>query len=223
VYREIARRVPIIAISQSQASTATADIPIAGVIHHGLDITAFPFTARSGDYWLFLGRMSPTKGAHVAARVARKTGERLLIAAKMREPDERRYYEEQVRPLLDDRVVYAGEIGGREKLDLLEGARGLLNPISWPEPFGLVMIEALACGTPVLAFPSGAAPEIVRHGVTGFLCTDEEDMVRRLHGVDRLDRRACRASVEKSFSTERMVADHLALYKRLLAHERVAA
>jgi glycosyltransferase involved in cell wall biosynthesis len=128
-----------------------------------------------------------------------------------------------VRPLLDDRVVYAGEVGGKEKLDLLAGARGLLNPIGWCEPFGLVMIEAMACGTPVLAFPSGAAPEIVRHGVTGFLCADEADMVRRLGEVDRIDRQACRVSVEESFSTERMVLDHLALYERLLVGERAAA
>jgi glycosyltransferase involved in cell wall biosynthesis len=223
VYREIGRRVPIIAISRAQASTAIADIPIAGVIHHGLDPGGFPFRATPGDYWLFLGRMNPDKGAHRAARVAREAGVRLVIAAKMREPEERRYFEERVRPLLDDRVVYAGEVGGTEKLELLAGARGLVNPIRWPEPFGLVMIEALACGTPVLAFRSGAAPEIVRDGITGFLCADEADMARRLREVERLDRRACRGSVEESFSTERMVVDHLALYERLLVRDQVAA
>jgi glycosyltransferase involved in cell wall biosynthesis len=223
VYREIGRRVPIIAISRSQAATAPPEIPIAGVIHHGIDPAGFPFRAAPDDYWLFLGRMNPEKGPHRAALVAREAGVRLVIAAKMREPEEHRYFDDQVRPLLDDRVVYAGEVGGQEKLDLLAGARGLLNPIRWPEPFGLVMIEALACGTPVLAFPSGAAPEIVCDGVNGFLCVDEADMVRRLPHVARLDRRGCRASVEASFSTERMVADHLALYERLTARKQVAA
>jgi glycosyltransferase involved in cell wall biosynthesis len=223
VYGAIGQRVPIIAISHAQAGTATPNIPIAAVIHHGIDAANFPFSARPGDYWLFLGRMNAMKGPHRAARVAREAGVRLVIAAKMREPEECRYFEEQVRPLLDDRVVYVGEVSGQEKLELFAGARGLLNPIRWPEPFGLVMIEALACGTPVLTFPSGAAPEIVRDGVTGFLCADEADMVRRLRDVDRLDRRACRVTVEESFSTERMVADHLALYETLMVREPAAA
>lgn len=222
VYGEIGRRVPIIAISRSQAAAA-ADIPIAGVIHHGIDTAEFPFRETPDDYWVFLGRMNQTKGPDRAAEVAREAGVRLVIAAKMREPEERRYFEERVRPLLGDRVVYVGEVGGREKLDLLAGARGLLNPIRWPEPFGLVMVEALACGTPVLAFPSGAAREIVTHGVNGFLCADEADMVRRMGEVDRIDRRACRESVESSFSIDRMVNDHLALYERLAARKQVAA
>ena len=222
VYRVIAQRVPVIAVSASQAASA-AGIPIAGVIHHGVSVAEFPFGDSPGDYLLFLGRMSPTKGADRAARIARAAGQRLVIAAKMREPEEHRYFEEQVEPLLDDRVVYIGEVGGRDKLELLSGARGLLNPIGWPEPFGLVMIEALACGTPVLAFPNGAAPEIVRHGVTGFLCADEADMVRCLRQVDRLDRAACRASVTASFSVERMVAAHLEFYASLLERTEVAA
>ena len=146
-----------------------------------------------------------------------------MIAAKMREPEERRYFDEFVRPLLGDHVVYLGEVGGKEKLELLAGARGLLNTIRWPEPFGLVMIEALACGTPVLAFPSGAAPEIIRDGMTGFLCANEADMVRRVHDVDVLDRVACRRSVEESFSAERMVADHLELYEHQILRQRMAA
>ena len=215
-YAAIAERVPIIAISAAQARTAPG-IPIAQVIHHGVDPCRFPFGARAGDYALFLGRMNPAKGAHRAARIARAAGTRLVIAAKMHVPGERRYFEERVRPLLDEDVVYVGEVGGQEKLELLAGARALVNPIAWPEPFGLVMIEALACGTPVLAFPNGAAPEIVRHGVTGFLCADEADMAARLRGVDELDRRACRASVEASFTAERMVAAHLELYDAVLA------
>jgi glycosyltransferase involved in cell wall biosynthesis len=218
----IADRVAVIAISAAQARTA-AGLPIAGVIHHGIEIRDFPFRSRAADYFVFLGRMSPTKGAHRAARVARAAGQRLVIAAKMHEPAERRYFDERVRPLLDENVVYLGEVGGREKLELLAAARGLINPITWPEPFGLVMIEALACGTPVLAYPNGAAPEIVRHGETGFLCADEADMARRLAEVDGLDRHACREAVEADFSVERMVNAHLELYEAVLACQRVAA
>jgi glycosyltransferase involved in cell wall biosynthesis len=117
---------------------------------------------------------------------------------------------------------YVGEVGGREKFELLAGARGLLNTIRWPEPFGLVMIEALARGTPVLAFPRGAAPEIIRHGETGFLCTDEADIVRRVREAGLLDRGACRRSVDESFSAERMVADHLELNERQFVRRRSA-
>lgn len=222
IYRAISLRVPIIAISHSQARSADG-VPIASVIHHGIDVARFPFGAQAGDYSLFLGRMNETKGVHRAARIAREAGERLVIAAKMREPDEYRYFEEAVRPLLTDRVVFVGEVGGTEKLTLLANARALVNPITWPEPFGLVMIEALACGTPVLAYPSGAAPEIVRDGVTGFLCADEEQMAARLSDVDGLERAACRQSVIDHFSTERMVAEHFALYESVLSRAMVAA
>jgi methylenetetrahydrofolate reductase (NADPH) len=133
----------------------------------------------------------------------------------MWEPVERRYFCDRVEPLLGRDAVYVGEVGGRDKLDLLSGAAALLNPIRWPEPFGLVMIEALACGTPVLAFAEGAAPEIIEHGHTGFLCADEGDMTARIGVAADLDRGACRASVEAKFSTERMVEDHLALYRSL--------
>jgi len=222
LYRLIAGRVPIVAISRAQAATAR-DIPIARVIHHGIDPDQFPLGAGTGGYCLFVGRMAPEKGVARAAAVAHAAGVRLLIAAKMREPGERRYFEEAVQPLLDDRVTYVGEVGGREKLELFAGARALLNPIRWPEPFGLVMIEALACGTPVLSFREGAAPEIVEPGVTGFLCDDEPDMVARLEEVGDLDRRACRAAVEGWFSADRMVAEHLDLYERVVGREVAAA
>src|SRR5664279_2075467 len=212
----VASRVPIIAISECQAASA-GGVPIAAVIHHGLDLNAFPIGEVADDYFLFLGRMSPTKGAREAIEIARAAGVRLLIAAKMREPAEYRYFDEQVAPLLGDGISYLGEVGGAEKTRLLGGAKALLNPISWPEPFGLVMIEALACGTPVLTLPNGAAPEIVDDGVTGFLCADVEEMTKRMADIGDLDRRACRAAVERRFSTERMVADHVALYTRVLA------
>ncbi len=135
----------------------------------------------------------------------------------MREPLEFEYYEEQVRPLLGGDIEYVGEVGGEQKLSLLGEARALLNPIRWVEPFGLVMIEALACGTPVLTYRSGAAPEIVDDGITGFVCDERDEMVAAAHRVGTLDRAACRASVERRFSTDRMVADHLELFESLLS------
>ena len=137
----------------------------------------------------------------------------------MWEPEEHRYYHEVVEPLLGDDAIYLGTIGGIRKLDLLAEAEALINPILWPEPFGLVMIEALATGTPVLAFPEGAAPEIVDHGVTGFLCDDEVDMIEHLAEISSLDRRACRRAVEQRFTIDRMVDDHVDLYRRLLAEQ----
>lgn len=220
LYRSFGHQVPIIAISQHQASSARG-VPIARVIHHGLDPAAFPVGDGAGDgdgpFFLFLGRMAAEKGVQRAIAIAQDAGVRLKIAAKMREPWELQFFSEYIEPLLSDGVIYVGEVGGQEKLDLLAGARALINPIRWAEPFGLVMIEALACGTPVLAYKEGAAPEIVDHGVTGFLCDDEDDMVSAVHRIDEIDRRACRSAVEDHFSTRRMVADHIALYRQVIA------
>jgi glycosyltransferase involved in cell wall biosynthesis len=218
LYRAVSPRVPVIAISHDQARRAEG-IPIAAVIHHGLDLASFPLGAGDGGYVACLARMAPSKGVATAAAIARRAGVPLLIAAKMREPEEREYFEREVRPLLGHGVEYLGEIGAADRVTLLTGARALLNPIEWPEPFGLVMIEALACGTPVLAFPNGAAPEIVRHGRTGFLCRDAAEMEAALAEVDGLDRDACRRHVEENFSTELMVRRHLELFERFRAGE----
>jgi glycosyltransferase involved in cell wall biosynthesis len=213
--RAVSDHVGVIAISHHQASTAEG-IPIAAVIHHGLALDTFPFGAGDGGYFAFLGRMTPEKGAKQAAMAARACGARLLIAAKMREHSERVYFRGQVEPLLDNRIRYIGEIDGRSKRDFLGGATALLNPIRWPEPFGLVMIEALACGTPVLTFAEGAAPEIVEDAVTGYVCADVDDMVDTMRAVGKLSRRRCRKAAEDRFSTERMVAEHLDIYRRFL-------
>ncbi|MGH7734652.1 MAG: glycosyltransferase family 4 protein, partial [Gemmatimonadales bacterium] len=219
LYGAVAPRVPIICISRAQHAAA-AHIPIAGVIHHGIDPTPFPFGDGRGDaegeYLLFLGRMAPDKGAHRAIEVARKSGHRVLLAAKMREAWERAYFDEQVAPLLGADAVYLGEVPHERKLELLAGARALVFPIRWNEPFGMVMLESFACGTPVLAFAEGAAPEVVQDGKTGFLCEDEQAMAEAVDRVSTIRREDCRAAVEGYFSTDRMVAEHIALYERLL-------
>ena len=152
LYRALADRVPVVAISHNQASTAR-DIPIAAVIHHGVDPARFPVGTGAGRYALFLGRMVPEKGVHTAIRAARAAGVPLLIAAKMHEQHEHEYFAERVKPLLGGDVEYVGEVGGDRKLQLLGDAVCLLNPIAWSEPFGMVMVESLACGTPVVATP----------------------------------------------------------------------
>jgi glycosyltransferase involved in cell wall biosynthesis len=164
---------------------------------------------------LFLGRMSPDKGVDAAARAARRAGRRMLIAAKMTEPGERRYFEGSIEPLLGDDVVYLGEMDFEAKKVLLASAEALVNPIQWDEPFGLVMLEALASGTPVISYPRGAAPEIIEDGVTGYMCHDEAGMVEAFSRLDRLDRHACRRSFEERFTSQRMVEDHLNLYEEI--------
>jgi glycosyltransferase involved in cell wall biosynthesis len=214
LYREMAERAAVVAISHSQASAA-GDVRIARVIHHGVDVDQLPLGPGDGGYLLFLGRMAPTKGVHVAARVAQRAGLPLLIAAKMWEPAEREYFDISVRPLLGGGVDYIGEVGGAEKLELLGGALALLNPIAWPEPFGMVMVEALACGTPVITTPFGAAPEIVEHDVCGYVCGTEDDLVEAVARVASIERATCRAHVAARFSTERMVDAHVELYEAM--------
>jgi glycosyltransferase involved in cell wall biosynthesis len=215
IYGAAAGAAALVCISKDQRRSAP-EIPVAAVIHHGLDLADFPMGSGAGGYLLFVGRMSPDKGVHRAIAVARATGRRLLIAAKMRDPVERAFFRERVRPLLGDGVEYVGEVGPGERLELLQGAVALLNPIQWAEPFGLVMIEALACGTPVIASAIGSAPEIVRKGRTGFLCADDDEFVRAVRRVERLRRQDCRDAVQARFTTDRMVRDHLLLYESVL-------
>jgi glycosyltransferase involved in cell wall biosynthesis len=222
LFTATAGRVALVAISHHQASTA-GDVPVAAVIHHGINPQQYPTGAGDGDYFLFLGRMTPDKGAHEAARLAQEAGVTLLLAGKKREPAECAYFDEQVAPLLGPRIRYLGEVTNERKAALIGRATALLNPIQWPEPFGLVMIEAMACGTPVLASPAGAAPEIVDHGVTGFLCDDHAAMAVHLADVHALDRAACRQAVEQRFSTDRMVVHYEDLFENVLADQPAAA
>jgi glycosyltransferase involved in cell wall biosynthesis len=214
VYRAM-RGVAVVAISYNQAATADG-VPLAGVIHHGLDVESVPVGRGNGGYATFLGRMSPEKGPREAALVARAAGVPLRMAAKLREPAEREYFDAEVKPLLCSDVEFLGELGCAEKLELVGGSFALVNPMQWAEPFGLVMIEALATGTPVVATPVGSAPEIVDDGVTGFLRSGCLPLAAALLEASQLDRTACRAVAAHRFSTERMVAEHVRLYEKLL-------
>jgi glycosyltransferase involved in cell wall biosynthesis len=183
------------------------------VIHHGVDPDAFPVGDGGGGYLLFLGRMTAEKGVHRAVQVARATKRPLLIAAKMREASEHRYFATQVEPLLGNGIEFVGEVAGDRKLELIANASALINPIRWPEPFGMVMIESLACGTPVLSFREGAASEIITHGVDGILADTDAELVLAAGLGDQLDRGACRAKVLAHFTTAHMVAAHLEVYR----------
>jgi glycosyltransferase involved in cell wall biosynthesis len=214
IFGEAARHASVVAVSRNQARNADR-VPITAVIHHGVDTSVYLPGPGDGEYLLFLGRMCSDKGVHHAVRVAHRAGRRLVLVVKMREPEEFDYFHHEVRPLLGPLDELIIEAGLPERLDLLRHAEALLNPICWPEPFGLVMAEALACGTPVLAFPNGAAPEIVEHGRTGYLCTDEDAMLAALRRVPTLDRDRCRAAAEHRFSLQRMARDHERLYHRI--------
>lgn len=205
----------VVAISVAHARGA-GGVRVHAVIHHGVDVDAFPSGRTPREHLLFLGRMSPDKGVHLAVRYARDAGVPLLIAAKMREAGEREYFRREIAPHLGGGILHVGEVGGRTKLEMLASARALLNPLCWPEPFGMVMIEAMACGTPVIARRCGSTPEIVTEGC-GFVVDDDEGFRRAIHDVRRLDRTAVREHVAQRFSTGRMVDRHLALYRDVIA------
>ncbi len=212
-----ARSASIVAISRSHARSA-GPVPIRAVIHHGLDLAGYQPGSGTGGYLLFIGRMSPDKGVDTAVRVAKRAGMPLIISSKMRTTEERAYYAEFVAPLLGPSDPPPQELPLAARIELLQGAAALVNPIRWPEPFGLVMIEALAAATPVITRPQGAAPEIVSQGKTGFLCESEEEMVAAVERLDRVDRHECRAMAERHFSADRMARDYEALFREVLDH-----
>jgi glycosyltransferase involved in cell wall biosynthesis len=213
IYRALVD-VAVVAISHHQASTAIG-VPVARVIHHGIDVSVVPQGRGDGGFACFLGRMCPDKGPRQAAMIARAAGVPLRMAAKLRDPEERDYFETAVKPLLCSDVEYVGELGRDEKLELLGSSFALLNPLQWAEPFGLVMIEALATGTPVVASPFGSAPEIIDDGVTGYLRKGPEPLAGALLDAPGLDRDRCRAVALQRFDTSRMVSEHVRLYENL--------
>lgn len=216
IYAQIAARASLLAISAHQAGTAEG-VDISRVIHHGIDASRIPVGTGTGGYACFLGRMHPNKGLLTAIKVARRAGVPLRIAAKMASAGEHDYYQNVIRPELGAGIEYLGELQAGDKYRLLGDAFALLNPIQWSEPFGMVMIEAMATGTPVLSTHRGAAPEIVRDGVTGFLRDKTKALAAALPDCATLDRAACRKSTETQFSAGRMVLEHVDLYEKSLA------
>jgi glycosyltransferase involved in cell wall biosynthesis len=192
-----------------------------GTVYNGINLTDYNFHSRPGAYLAFLGRISPEKGVEEAIRVARMAGVPLKLAAKV-DPVDRSYFEQTIRPLLADPLVtYVGEVDQHTKDAFLGGALALLFPIRWPEPFGLVMAEALATGTPVIAGRFGSVPEIIDDGVTGFICDSIEEMALAVERVGELDREACRRVAMERFSPARMAAGYEALFCRATASHLV--
>jgi glycosyltransferase involved in cell wall biosynthesis len=207
--------VPIISISDAQR-TPLPQANWLATIHHGLPESLFDFHPRADAYLAFLGRISPEKRVDRAIQIATRLGWPLKIAAKVDRADTE-YFEREIRPLLDHPLVeFIGEIGEAEKDAFLGAARALLFPIDWPEPFGLVMIESLACGTPVVAFRGGSVEEVVEEGVSGFVVDNLEEAIEATSRVDTIDRRACRDAFEQRFSVRRMADDHVAQYARAI-------
>jgi glycosyltransferase involved in cell wall biosynthesis len=222
LYREYAD-IPVVSISDAQRQP----LPHAnwlGTVYHGFPVNAFTFRRDPNRYLAFLGRISPEKRVDRAIAIATACGWRIRIAAKV-DPADAAYFATEIQPLLDHPLVeFIGEIGDEEKGDFLGNARALLFPIDWPEPFGLVMIEALACGTPVVAFRGGSVPELLEHGVTGFIVDDLDAAIDATRQIDRLDRRACRDAFEQRFTVRRMAEQYVELYERVIeAQGSVAA
>jgi glycosyltransferase involved in cell wall biosynthesis len=212
----LADRIHIVAISEAQRADFP-DIPYAGVVHNGIDLGAYPLVTEKDDFLVYIGRANPDKGAIVAVEVARRAGLPLAMVVKKNEPFERAYWDEIVAPMLNDEVEVYENISHEQKTDLLGRARAMVFPIQWPEPFGLVMVEAMACGTPVVARPAGAATELVENGVTGYLSDGIDDLVDAVANVDRCSPTACRQRVADKFSAEAMIAGYLRVYAEAAA------
>ena len=218
-YARILRRyrtMPYVSISDAQR-TPVPDLNWVGTIYHGYPETLFDFNPEPEDYFLYLGRFSEEKRPDQAIMMARACNVRLKIAAKI-DPADKSYFKAKIEPLLDHPLIdFVGEVDDARKSVLLRKARGLLNTIDWPEPFGLVMIEALACGTPVIVRRCGSSPEVVTHGVSGFICDTRQEFIRAIRDIDSISREACRLEFERRFTLGHMTSNYVKLYHELIA------
>ncbi len=192
------------------------DLDFVGTIPNAIDVEHMPFSRQKDDYLLFIGRMTPDKGAHTAIEVAHRLDRRLIMGGKVNEGPEHEYFEAQIEPHLSDKVHFRGEVDHETKARLYQQARCTLFPIQWPEPFGLVMIESLACGTPVIAMRQGSVPEVIEHGRNGFIVDTVDEMVEAFGRIDDIDPAECRSSVEERFGHDAFITAHEEAYARLL-------
>ncbi len=214
-YRQLSGAISLVALSEAQRASAP-DLPWVATVYNGIPVEEYPFHVDKDDFIVFLGRMSPEKGAHLAVEAAREAGVPLKIAGKCIEPKEHAYFASEVAPRIGDDVEWLGEAKTDEKKELLAKARCLIFPIRWGEPFGIVMLEAMACGTPVVALRAGSVPEVVEDGVTGFVCTNASDLPEAVKRLDLIAPNACRDHVARHFDTSSMVAGYEAVYSRLV-------
>ena len=219
LYAGVADRVWFVAISEAQ-KRHMEDLRYAGVVHNGIDVDRYPYMEEKGDFVLFLGRAAPEKGLLRAVLAAREAGEKLVCALKVAHPTEEEHFENEVKPVLPPDAEVQGEITHEAKANLLARAKALLFPIDWDEPFGLVMAEAMACGTPVIATPRGAVPEVIADGETGFIVSVEryaEEAAERLRHLGEIDPAACRRRVEERFSKDAMVAGYERIFEGVVS------
>ena len=211
VYKKYNAQSHYVAISEADKSP---ELDYIATIHHGIDMARFPFLGAEGKYLLFFGRIHPHKGVREAIDVAQRVGIKLVIAGIIQDQD---YFAAEVEPHIDGKTVeYLGSVGPDQRADVLGHALALLHLISFEEPFGLSMVESMACGTPVIAFPRGSIPEIIRHGETGYIVEDIEHAVNAVASVQSIDRSACREDVEQRFSHTRMARDYVDAYEKIL-------
>lgn len=215
IYR-VFSEMPVVSISDNQRGPLPW-INWVDTVHHGLPKDLYTFRSKPGDYLAFVGRISPEKRVDRALEIAKRTRMKLKIAAKVSVPD-RPYFEQEIEPLFDHELVdYVGEIGEDQKDEFMGKALALVNPIEWPEPFGLVMIEAMACGTPVITYRRGSVPEVIDDGVTGFICDNLDQAADAVGRAHDLSRAAVREVFEQRFTSDRMARDYVRLYQRLIS------
>jgi glycosyltransferase involved in cell wall biosynthesis len=211
-----ARKGRIVCISRSQASMAPPEAKVSSVVYNPIDVDSWPVGHYKDDYLLWVARMVEEKGPHRAIRVAQAVGRPLILAGPV-QPGHERFFATQVEPHIDGEMIrYVGEVGGARKQRLFADAFAFLMPIRWPEPFGMVMVEALAAGTPVLAFAQGAAPEIIEHGVNGFLIDDEDEMAAMVEQAATIEPEQCRRTAAERFAPDRVAVGYEAVYREAL-------
>ncbi|HEX6675776.1 MAG TPA: glycosyltransferase family 4 protein [Actinomycetes bacterium] len=213
-YRHIGPGISLVAVADFQRRLAPR-LPWVGTVHNATQADAYPFESSKDDFCLFLGRMSGEKAPHLAIEAARAAGRRIVVAGKCTEKIEQDFFEARVRPLLGPDVEWVGEADAQLKAELLGRARCLVFPVQWNEPFGLVMVEAMACGTPVVALRAGAVPEVVEHGVTGFVCDRVEELPAAIERVDDLEPKACRQRVLDHFDVAQMAEGYERVFRQV--------
>jgi len=220
LYMEWASSMPMVAISEHARKEVSYPLNFVGVVYHGLLMDQFhPARTRRNTYFAWLGRCVPDKGAHLAIQAAKEAGVPLILAGTVDRnmPESMRYFSEQIKPHIDNKQIrYIGPANMKKKINLFSGARAFLNPIEWEEPFGMVMIEAMAVGCPVISFNRGAAPELIVDGKTGFLVDDVEGMIRAIASIDTIDRNATRQHVEEHFSARVMAENYTKVYQHVI-------